>query len=70
MGLDEAWEAKHIGNTNKFMLFFKQSISRILTQWFGQDIDSSSKQRTYALVKKYLCVEPYILNKKENHLIK
>ena len=68
-GLDQAWETQHIGNTNKFMLSFKDSIVRILTQRWRQDIESSSKLRTYSLVKNSLCVEPYILNKKGNHLI-
>ena len=27
-GLDQAWETQHIGNTNKFMLSFKDSIVR------------------------------------------
>ena len=68
-GLDQAWETQHIGNTNKFMLSFKDSIVRIFTQRWRQDIESSSKLRTYSLVKKSLCVEPYILNIKGNHLI-
>ena len=68
-GLDQAWETQHIGNTNKFMLSFKDSIVRIFTQRWKQDIGSSSKLRTYSLVKKSLCVEPYILNIKGNHLI-
>ena len=66
-GLDQAWETQHIGNTNKFMLSFKDSIVRIFTQRWRQDIESSSKLRTYSLVKKSLCVEPYILNIKGNH---
>ena len=44
-GLDQAWETQHIGNTNKFMLSFKDSIVRIFTRW-RQDIKSSSKLRT------------------------
>ena len=47
----------------------KDSIVRIFTQRWRQDIESSSKLRTYSLVKKSLCVEPYILNIKGNHLI-
>ena len=42
-GLDQAWETQHIGNTNKFMLSFKDSIVRIFTQRWRQDIESSSK---------------------------
>ena len=42
-GLDQAWEAQHIGNTNKFMLSFNDSIVRIFTQRWRQDIVSSSK---------------------------
>ena len=68
-GLDQAWETQHIGNTNKFMPPFKDSIVRIFTQRWRQDIESSSKLRTYSLAKKSLCVEPYILNIKGNHLI-
>ena len=51
------------------MLSFKESIVRIFTQRWGKDIESSSKLRTYALVKKYFCVEPYILHIRGNHLI-
>ena len=68
-GLGQAWEMQHIGNTNTFMLSFKNSIVRIFTQRWRQDIESSSKLRTYSLVKKSLCVEPYILNIKGDHLI-
>ena len=52
------------------MLSFKESIVRIFTQRWGKDIESSSKLRTYALVKKYFCVEPYILHIRGNHLIR
>ena len=69
IGLDQAWETQHIGNTNKFMLFFKDSIVRIFTERWRQDIERSSKLRTYSLVKKSLCVEPYISNIEGNHLI-
>ena len=65
-GLDQIWESQNIGDTNKFMLLFKESI---FTQQWRKDIESSSKLRTYALVKKYFCVEPYILHTMENHLI-
>ena len=41
-GLDQAWETQHIGNTNKFMLSFKDSIVRIFTQRWRQDIESST----------------------------
>ena len=53
------------------MLSFKDSIVRIFkpTQRWRKDIDSLSKLRTYSLVKKSLCVEPYILNIKGNHFI-
>ena len=61
-GLDQAWETQQIGNTNKFMLSFKDSIVRIFKQRWRQDIESSRKLRTYSLVITYLCVEPYILN--------
>ena len=68
-GLYQAWETQHIDNTKKFMRSLKDSIVRIFTQRWWQDIESSSKLRTYSLVKKYLCVEPYILNIKWNHHI-
>ena len=69
-GLDQTWESQNIGDTNiQFMLSFKDSIVRIFTQRWIKDIESSSKLRTYALVKKYFCVEPYILHIKGNHLI-
>ena len=68
-GLDQTWETQHIGNTNKFMLSFKDSIVRIFTQRWRQDIESLSKLRTYSLLKKSLFVEPYVLNIKGNHLI-
>ena len=68
-GLDQTWESQNIGDTNKFMLSFKESIVRIFTQQWRKDIESSSKLRTYALVKKYFCVEPYILHIRGNHLI-
>ena len=68
-GLDQTWESQNIGNTNKFMLSFKESIVRIFTQQWRKDIESSSKLRTYALVKKCFCVEPYILHIRGNHLI-
>ena len=68
--LDQAWETQHIGHTNTCMLsFIKDSIVSIFTQRWRQDIESSSKLRTYSLLKTYLCVEPYILNIKGNHLI-
>ena len=51
------------------MLSFKESIVRIFTQRWRKNIESSSKLRTYALVKKYFCVEPYILHIRGNHLI-
>ena len=68
-GLDQIWESQNIGDTNKFMLLFEESIVRIFTQQWRKDIESSSKLRTYALVKKYFCVEPYILHTRGNHLI-
>ena len=66
-GIDQARETQHIGNTNKFMLSIKDSIVRIFTQRWRQDIESSSKLRTYALVKTSLCFEPYILNIRPLH---
>ena len=68
-GLDQIWESQNNGDTNKFMLLFKESIVRIFTQQWRKDIESSSKLRTYALVKIYFCVEPYILHTRGNHLI-
>ena len=68
-GLDQTWESQNIGDTNKFMLSFKESIVRIFTQRWRKDFESLSKLCTYALVKKYFCVEPYILHIRENHLI-
>ena len=68
-GLDQIWESQNIGDTNKFMLLFKESIVRIFTQQWRKYIESSSKLRTYALVKKYFCVEPYILHTRGKHLI-
>ena len=52
-GPDQIWESQNIGDTNKFMLLFKESSVRIFTQEWRKDIESSSKLRTYALVKKY-----------------
>ena len=68
-GLDKAWKTQHIDNTNKFMLLFKYIIVKIFTQRWGQDIDSSSMLRTYSLLKKNVCAEPYIFTIKRNHLI-
>ena len=68
-GLDQTWESQNIVDTNKFMLSFKESIVSIFTQRWRKDIESSSKLRTYALVKKYFYVEPYILNIRGNNLI-
>ena len=55
------------------MLLFKESIVSIFTQRRSRrkDIESSStcKLRTYALVKEYFCVEPYILHTRGSHLI-
>ena len=65
-GLDQIWESQNIGDTNKFMHVFKETIDRIFTQQRRKDIESSSKLRTYAL---YFCVEPYILHTRGNHLI-
>ena len=48
---------------------FKESIVRIFTQRWRKDIESSNKLRTYALVKQYFCVEPYISHIRGNHLI-
>ena len=67
-GLDKVWETQQNRHTNKFMLSFNESIVRIFTQRWRQDFESSSKLRTYLLVKS-LSVEPYILNIKGNHLI-
>ena len=50
-GLDQIWESQNIGDTNKFMLSFKESIVRKFTQRRRKDIESSSKLCTYALVK-------------------
>ena len=47
----------------------KDSIVGIFTQRWREDIETSSKLCTYLLVKKSLCVEPYISKIKENHLI-
>ena len=55
-GLDQILEVQNIGDANKFMLLFKESIVRIFTQQWRKDIESSNKLRTYALVKKYFCV--------------
>ena len=68
-GLDQALETQHNGNINKFMPSFKESIIKIFTQRWRQDIENSSKLHTYSLVKESLCVEPNILNKKGSHLI-
>ena len=46
-GLDQIWESQNIGDTNKFMLLFKESIVRIFTQQWRKDIESSSKLRTF-----------------------
>ena len=68
-GLDQTWESQNIGDTNKFMLLFKESIVRKFTERWRKNIESSSNLRIYALIKKYFCVEPYILHIRGNHLI-
>ena len=68
-GLDQNWESQNIEDTNKFKFLFKESIVRIFTQQWRKDIESSSKLRTYALVKKYFFVQPYILHTRGNHPI-
>ena len=52
-GLDQTWESQTIGDTNKFMLSFKESIVRIYTQRWRKDIESSSKLRISK--KIFLC---------------
>ena len=52
-----AWQTQHVGNTNKFMLSFEYSIFRISAQRWRQDIESSSKLRTYSLVKRLRVLE-------------
>ena len=42
-GLDQIWESQNIGDTNTFMLLFKESIVRIFTQQWRKDIESLSK---------------------------
>ena len=55
-GLDQTCESQNIGDTNKFMLSFKEAIFTIFTHRWRKDIESSSNLRTYALVKKiFLC---------------
>ena len=39
-GLDQIWESQNVGDTNKFMLLFKESIVRIFTQQWRKDIES------------------------------
>ena len=68
-GLDQTLESQNIGDTNKFMLSFKESIVSNIYTAVEKRYCSSSKLRTYALVKKYFCVEPYILHIRGNHLI-
>ena len=34
-GLDQIWESQNIGDTNKFMVLFKESIVGIFTQQWG-----------------------------------
>ena len=46
-GLDQIWESQNIGDTNKFMLLFKESIVKIFTQQWRKYIESTSKLRTY-----------------------
>ena len=60
-GLDQTWESRKNGNKTKFMLLFKESIVRIFTQRWRNDIKCASKLCTYALVQHYFCVESYIL---------
>ena len=45
-GLEQTWESQNIGDTNKFMLLFKESIAGIFTQQWRKDIESLSKLRT------------------------
>ena len=52
-GFDQNRESQNIGDTIKFMLSgFKDSIVTIFTQRWREDIKSSSKLRTNALVTK------------------
>ena len=51
-GLDQTRESQNIGDTNEFMLLFKESIVKIFTNQGRKYIESSSKLRTYALVKQ------------------
>ena len=65
-GPDQICESQNVGDTNKFMLLFKESVVRIFTQKWRKDIESSSKLRTYALVKKiFLCWTIYLTHKGE-----
>ena len=68
-GLDQTWESQNIGDTNKFIFLFKESIVRIFSQQWRKNSDSSIKLNTYVLVKKYFCVEPYIFHTSGDHLI-
>ena len=61
-GLDQIWESQNIGDTNKFMFLFKESIVRIFTQQWRKDIKSSGKLRTYAL---YMYIYMYPTHKGE-----
>ena len=45
-GLDQTWKSQNIGDTNKFMVSFKESVVRIFTQRWRKDLECSSKLRT------------------------
>ena len=64
-GLDQTWESQNIGDTNKFMLSFKESIARIFTQQRRKYIESSSKLRTCISKKIFLCWTIYLAHKGE-----
>ena len=59
-GLDQIWESQNIGDTNKFMLLFKESIVRIFTQQWRKDIDSSSKLGHICISKRNISVLNHI----------
>ena len=51
VGLDQIWESQNIGDTNKFMLLFKESIVRIFTQQWRKDIGSSSNHLIISMAR-------------------
>ena len=68
-GLINLGNSRILGFLINACFYLKKSFVRIFSQQLRKHIESWSKLRIYALVKKYFCVEPYILHIRVNHLI-